>query len=261
MRQLYWQYIKEGKLPRNSRAATILLYSIDIGLDTVNTPGLQDWDPLAKVVDIGNKTDAWYTYSLYAMVSGDHVETSIFILMSFIEAHEEAQRKIAYYFGETEDADTPEEALVVRESRQNVASARVKLNEISVDIIGFYHSKQAARVLLHAQEEMVEELVTQGILQEKDAGLLLKAVQADIERLEKRKHTVLALLGLAGRHLWRWLTRTTTADSTPTPAGALPELDIGEYEPTPSGVFTSEVEQVRRTTPPLPREDDFESGV
>lgn len=44
VRHIYWEHIREGKIPRDSNAATALLYSVDVGMDTVNTPGLQDWE-------------------------------------------------------------------------------------------------------------------------------------------------------------------------------------------------------------------------
>ena len=44
LRLNYMKQIKCGRLPRRSRAALILLNSIDVGMATVHTDGLQDWD-------------------------------------------------------------------------------------------------------------------------------------------------------------------------------------------------------------------------
>mmetsp|Transcript_6728 Transcript_6728/g.14764 ORF Transcript_6728/g.14764 Transcript_6728/m.14764 type:complete len:857 (+) Transcript_6728:153-2723(+) len=44
VRVSYWRQINSGKLPRKSSAALILLNSIDVALETTDTPGLQDWD-------------------------------------------------------------------------------------------------------------------------------------------------------------------------------------------------------------------------
>jgi len=38
VKSVYWRHIDAGKLPRNSHAAVALLYSIDVGHDTVHTP-------------------------------------------------------------------------------------------------------------------------------------------------------------------------------------------------------------------------------
>lgn len=162
----------------------LLLYSIDIGLDTVNTPGLQDWDQLSRYTNINQRNPRFSAFTIRDLFGGDRIETAVFVLLSFIEAHEEAQRKIPFYLGETEKADTPEEALVVRESQQNVRVARQRLYEISLEVLQYYHSKQAARQLLHTQEEMVEELRMEGILQETDASQLLKEINKDLVRLD-----------------------------------------------------------------------------
>ena len=162
----------------------LLLYSIDIGLDTVNTPGLQDWDQLSRYTNINQRNPRWSTFTIRDLFGGDRIETAVFVLLSFIEAHEEAQRKIPFYLGETEKADTPEEALVVRESQENVRVARARLSEISLEVLQYYHSKQAARQLLHSEEEMVEELRVEGILQETDASQLLKEINKDLVKLD-----------------------------------------------------------------------------
>jgi NhaP-type Na+/H+ or K+/H+ antiporter len=184
VRHSYWRQIKEGKLPRKSPAAMLLLYSIDIGFDTVHTPGLQDWDQLNTAANINQASRSWRSYSIHELFSRDRVETAVFILLSFIEAHEEAQKKIPYYMGATELADTPEEAMVVLESQQNVDVARRRLNDISLDILGYYHSKQAARRLLHIQQEMIEDIRSEGILTESDASTLLKEIQKDLSKLD-----------------------------------------------------------------------------
>lgn len=162
----------------------LLLYSIDIGLDTVNTPGLQDWDQLSRYTNINQRNPSWSAFAIRDLFGGDRIETAVFVLLSFIEAHEEAQRKIPFYLGETEKADTPEEALVVRESQDNVRVARARLNEISLEVLQYYHSKQAARQLLHSEEEMVEELRVEGILQDTDASQLLKEINRDLVKLD-----------------------------------------------------------------------------
>ena len=48
----YMKQIKCGRLPRESRAALILLNSIDVGMATVHTAGLQDWDAVKVDKDL-----------------------------------------------------------------------------------------------------------------------------------------------------------------------------------------------------------------
>jgi len=54
----------------------------------------------------------------------------ICVLTSFLEAHAHARRQIPHYLGETEGIDTPEESLVVQESKQLTKEALLKLSEI-----------------------------------------------------------------------------------------------------------------------------------
>lgn len=138
---------------------------------------------LSVLTDFVPKAQNLFDYFLYNAFRGDRTETAVFILHSYIEAHEEAQLKILYYLGETEHADTPEEALVVRESQSNVSLARGKLSSLPGDIISVVHSKQAARVLLYTQEDMIEDLQSEGILQEKDAKILIRALLDDFAKL------------------------------------------------------------------------------
>jgi TPP-dependent 2-oxoacid decarboxylase len=182
----------------------LLLYSIDIGFDTVHTPGLQDWDQLNAAATINQASRSWRSYSIHELFSRDRVETAVFILLSFIEAHEEAQKKIAYYMGETELADTPEEALVVSESQLNVNIARRRLNDIPLELLNHYHSKQAARHLLHTQQEMIKEIRYEGILTDSDACVLSIQVQQDLLKLDETKTSYAVLC-----NAWRSLTNST----------------------------------------------------
>jgi len=142
-RSTYWRHIDEGKLPRNSTAAVNLLYSIDVAEDTVNTPGLQDWDTIdfflsrdryAWIINLCTWIDFLWTSFIFVLTcrfvshntrpynskgfletyfleyfEWQRSENAVYMLASFIEAHEYAQKKIPYYLGEEEEADTPEE--------------------------------------------------------------------------------------------------------------------------------------------------------
>ena len=44
VRHIYWEHIREGKIPRDSSAAMALLFSIDTAMDSIRSPGLQDWN-------------------------------------------------------------------------------------------------------------------------------------------------------------------------------------------------------------------------
>jgi hypothetical protein len=149
VRSVYWKHIEDGKLPRNSPAAVYLLYSIDVGHDTVHTPDLQDWDTVENflsqdqyswivkacgfidsVVDLMSSLFRFcfkYFYTAknvhHRLVNGKgflektsleyfelhRSENAVLMLSSFIEAHEYTQRKIPYFLGEEELTETSEE--------------------------------------------------------------------------------------------------------------------------------------------------------
>eukprot|EP01034_Spumella_vulgaris_P023862 gene23862-30138_t len=111
------------------------------------------------------------------------VAKKVYLLTSFIEAHEYAQHKIQFFLRESDMIDQPEENLVVNESRDQVRQARAKLAEIDSNVIALQVSKQTARWILHVQEDMVAEFQREGVLLERDAALLLGEVQRDLSRL------------------------------------------------------------------------------
>eukprot|EP01041_Mallomonas_annulata_P003036 gene3036-5952_t len=228
VRAVYWKHIEEGKLPRNSASALALLYSIDVGHDTVHTPGLQDWDALqpsltlsaymwllyiANIFDMiiscvymipnlrcshftsnvpSNATSTstsgysgFFHRTLSSLIELRRQENGVYILSSFIEAHEYAQEKIPYYLGEEEGIDTPELALVVQESVESVTAAKAMLADIDADIISYNVSKQVARILLHTQQTMVEKFQEEGVLCPRDADILLIETHRDYVQLQR----------------------------------------------------------------------------
>lgn len=113
---------------------------------------------------------------------------AVYLLHGFVEAHEYAQRKIPFYLGETEGIDTPEEALVVRESQHLVAQAHKLLDLIRREILTMQLSKQAARWILHMQEDQISEFRDEGILTGKHAEEMLEDVQHDFRTLQNHAH-------------------------------------------------------------------------
>ena len=197
VRVSYWKQIKLGKLPRQSIAARILLSSIDFGLETIHTPGLQDWE---NIVDDHpflfpkHESTSIYSRHNWNLHSDWNYPAKLFfswqekqlicVLTSFLEAHAHARRQIPHYLGETEGIDTPEESLVVQESKQLTKEALLKLNEIpSVAMIAL-RSKQYAAFILHEQEDVIVEFQAEGILTEKYAKLLLAEVHQDYAQLQ-----------------------------------------------------------------------------
>lgn len=286
VRVSYWRQINSGKLPRKSSAALILLNSIDVALETTDTPGLQDWEVIEKEYRQYFKSQTNYIDPIHAMslsfyrrqqssrlgmfggvsqhtdvsshrsdkrsasqsaaaagasVGGDagaggdleggkgpstntnslddafrtvpdvdfesdastkgeeenlgkfikdHQDAQIvYLLTAFIDAHNYAQKRIPYYLGDTETIDTPEEALVVQESRGMVSKAKARLAAIDPEIVTTQVSKQTARWILHRQEDQVEEFLKKGIITERDAEELFHEAESDLKLLGKVEWT------------------------------------------------------------------------
>lgn len=138
----YWHDIEQGKLPRKSKSGKFLLYSIEVGLDEVNLEaGGRDWACVEEKLDSvpneikvllwleSNLPENMFTYpSRYLnKLECNREERTVYILTSFIAAHESAQRKIHGYLrvddeGEA-DFQSPEELKVIAESKLAVSLA------------------------------------------------------------------------------------------------------------------------------------------
>lgn len=121
VRAKYWNYIEAGKLPRLSHSAQFLLYSVDVGLDEVNNPaGFQDWRVIEEEIDVmplylrtlilmEKFSPLHYCQEVMSNVVGRFEarkeKRNVYMLASFIEAHEHAQSKIHQFLGLDEDLD------------------------------------------------------------------------------------------------------------------------------------------------------------
>jgi hypothetical protein len=123
VRVRYWFHIEGGKLPRLSHSAQYLLYSIEVGLDEVaHEAGSRDWSCVKEDLDQGE----WLVEALSGLEAGlpqcclslsssligrlesKNEKRAVYMLTSFIEAHEHAQRKIHEFIGVEEDEDEDE---------------------------------------------------------------------------------------------------------------------------------------------------------
>ena len=122
LRKCYLRQIQVGRLPRGSNAALILLNSIDVGLETVHTDGLQDWDAVKISLDaiegnlkLLNKFDLWISnilddvwldaLAIKKIVQETRsylLSNKVYVLTSFVDAHKYAQVNIPFYLGESE---------------------------------------------------------------------------------------------------------------------------------------------------------------
>ena len=130
----------------------------------------------------------------------------------FIEVHILYLTKNTYY-----------QALVVSESENVVLKAKELLSSLEDDIIAFHVSKQIIRVMLHAQEDMVESFQEEGILRPRDAEVLIKETHKTSTLLENEWI----------QRLWRdVMSASQKTDYRPkqrSRRGSLEELDLTEF--------------------------------
>lgn len=133
VRSRYWDSIRTGKLGNHAFSAKLLLYSIDVALDSVNDPsvGMMDWDCIERslhidpwLLKIGSIIDnlaavvnyypGWVSY-----LEAKKERAAIYTLTNFIDAHQFAQGKLHEYLGAAKNgqsAANPEEAMVRKDS-------------------------------------------------------------------------------------------------------------------------------------------------
>ena len=202
LRKCYHKHIHQGRLPRGSQAALVLLNSVDIGLQTVHTDGLEDYDAVEQSINSIDRTSEIIAKAVCWLQKGGHAKTcisfistillenqlildsnKILILSSFIDAHIYAQHHISHYLGEEEGISTPEEAQLVRESAETVAKAQMILDGMDVAIISLHMTRQAASIILTSAEMLVQHCGEEGILSVKDTRLLFEVTGADRKRM------------------------------------------------------------------------------
>jgi hypothetical protein len=197
----YWHDIETGKLPRLSHSAQFLLYSIEVGLDQVRSPlCLQDWASVEAELDSDPlllRSLAWAEqYAPGSMITrllgrleARREKRAVYILTSFIGAHKRAQQKMHSYISDDGgDEPTAEEQKVKAESMALVEIAERKLAAMDRDTIAAIRNKQAARMLLSKQAEIVKGMVTEGLLTSKHAEEFLDEISEDAARIEKERN-------------------------------------------------------------------------
>lgn len=142
-----------------------------------------------------------------------HLQTTVMILISYIESHEFAQSRIAFYLGETEGIDTPEEEIVIQESKRLVMKAKDMLLLIDEIILKYIYSKRILMSIFSLQHNLVYEFLQEGVINHKYSEILFHEIDEDmkrLERLEQKKITTMMVpidhYGSSGRRINHCLT-------------------------------------------------------
>jgi NhaP-type Na+/H+ or K+/H+ antiporter len=209
----YWEMIKAGTLPANSSATRTLLQSCDIAkdqtdedngmkslsdFDCLGLPNTEEADAQALHVVIFEKIDKCLPDCVTIDDQiGDWIHSNlrhdaVYAASSFITAHEIAQRKVKEYVGEDDDVnnedDSPEEFIVVQESKEAVKRAREYMERAERrdrGIVELVRAKKVASMVLTIQDNLIQELEDQGICDEHTTEELRSVIHSDFRKVEK----------------------------------------------------------------------------
>eukprot|EP01038_Epipyxis_sp_PR26KG_P010392 gene10392-13958_t len=217
VRVKYWHNIEGGKLPRLSHSAQFLLYSVDVGLDSVKEEyGAQDWLCIEKELDYKSMAieflsfidtnipicPCYWTSQTLGKLEARRDKRAVYILTSFIDSHEHAQKKIHGFLTVDDDEllhvptehnanelyQTPEEKKVITESRQAVMRAKQRLENMPAQSVSAIRSKQAARIVLAKEADMVKNMVQEGLLTNSHAEEFLDEIRHDTDQIERKRN-------------------------------------------------------------------------
>jgi hypothetical protein len=140
LRVRYWHDIEKGKIPRQSHSAKFLLYSVEVAVDKVEEDtGSLDWRVIRREITelpLSIRMLAYFDesfshagplgYSTYYLgkLEARREKRAVYMLTSFIDAHEHAQSKVHEFIvseEEDEQEQSPEELKVIEESKQAVS--------------------------------------------------------------------------------------------------------------------------------------------
>ncbi len=202
VRAYYWTQVHKGIFKRYSYVIRTLVASVDLGLETTGTPGLQDWDYIARMImrkniaifDM-NIVNTAFTFLQRKVprvrrYQQRQVENVSNILTTFIAAHKHAQIKIPHYFGPTSDIDTIEQVEVVRESQELVEQANDRLRQLNDPLLQYRQTKEKLLLILSKLEIMLAQCKEVAVIMNSDLHHFLDSITEErvaIEVLFSRK--------------------------------------------------------------------------
>lgn len=221
VRAQYWEQMKEGKLPKKSAAALVLLSSVDIANDDIANK-LDDLAPLRLMHRVDatprmelalHKADVCLpncvtvdNYFIASLANKRRV-TAVYLATAFIEAHIHAEKTIAEFVGDDATIDTPEEAFVIKESRELRAEAAAFL-EVATgqdnEVVNHVHTLKIANAIIEHQRLYIDNLREMGIIDAEFFEEEMEAIRADQLELEsarvKRFRKIAASRARSGHH-------------------------------------------------------------
>lgn len=208
LRSQYWRFVEESKLPRQALVTQTLLYSVDSALRRVWNVSGRDWTFLQKEMQPDRLVDFLNFFPLLQRIPllmrlRDKLETrrmyfKIYLLSSFIEAHERTQKQFSAMASATVSPSSsssdkgschefPEQTKVLEESAQSVSEAREHLGSLNREVVSSVLVEQASRMLLAKEIKHIQELLEEGLLNQRVAEKFLEVVSDDLRALDSEQ--------------------------------------------------------------------------
>jgi len=210
VRASYWEQLQQGKFLAGSSEPSTLLNSVDLAKDKCGQ-GLGDWRILAADVTFAVEEEDECTLRRSTTISEPAEESSWFrrraqesrihrvfaqqmravqIISAFIQAHRHAQSMVASYFGATRAVDSAEETFVLIESQTEIFEAAVLRSKLSKAVQLKVNTAWQVHRLSQHYRHFVLECHESGVLQGKEAELLLRPLEHQMRALERDRKKI-----------------------------------------------------------------------
>eukprot|EP00429_Kryptoperidinium_foliaceum_P053640 CAMPEP_0176094428 /NCGR_PEP_ID=MMETSP0120_2-20121206/47319_1 /TAXON_ID=160619 /ORGANISM="Kryptoperidinium foliaceum, Strain CCMP 1326" /LENGTH=888 /DNA_ID=CAMNT_0017428371 /DNA_START=190 /DNA_END=2856 /DNA_ORIENTATION=- len=198
LRANYWDQCEGGKFV-GPHEPNILLNSASVARDRCGER-LADWEILKRYISLDPYEEAalekdielkrsglqtwWQRWRLKRNLASQR--STLQVLTAFIYAHERAQLNIATYFGQDESVDTPEEAVVILESQTEIFHATAVLGKIAKPVQRYMSTAMESYSVCEHYCDFVHKAHSQGVLQGKEASMLLEPATDVLQDLSAR---------------------------------------------------------------------------
>mmetsp|Transcript_106812 Transcript_106812/g.276083 ORF Transcript_106812/g.276083 Transcript_106812/m.276083 type:complete len:1190 (+) Transcript_106812:47-3616(+) len=225
VRANYWDQLQSGRFDADGSELRILFHSLDRAKESSHV-SLIDWEILRKDIkfDITQEQDAkgrlfsraatakltgtttsWKTSTQFSNMHKwyDKWRTrrnyrqqafAVRVINAFIDAHCQAQRHVASFFGANAMVDTPEEAIAIVESQVQVFQAATLRGLIGREMQMRVNTMWTVHCFAEQYRNFVLRVHESGVLQSKEAEQLLHPIAGAMRQLHKERKKIYAAI-------------------------------------------------------------------
>lgn len=192
VRQQYYDLADKNIIPRKDSVLQTLISRTDSALMNCEVP-LSDWEQIKAGLLLGRYAGESDYRANLAMRIWDGtifwkyeelIAYQISGCIAFIQAHNVAATQMARFHGDNEEADSPEEIAVTRESSAQAQVAEIFLNTMPADRVQQVRMAMLAKRTQKAQEDLVENLIRTGVLTGTDGEHMIEHLHHQYEGLD-----------------------------------------------------------------------------